>query len=69
MHNPSTFTPFKAWKGMDQHLERLLMDDYREFKCTPVMQPLKVVVTTFSFSFYYHQAHNYSWMLVMGPWN
>jgi len=54
---------------MDQHLERLLMDDYREFKCTPVMQPLKVVVTTFSFSFYYHQAHNYSWMLVMGPWN
>jgi hypothetical protein len=32
MHNPHLFTPFMAWKGLFQHLERPLMDDYHEFK-------------------------------------
>ncbi len=26
------FTPFMAWKGFFQHLERLPMDDYHEFR-------------------------------------
>ncbi len=32
MRNPQFFTPFMAWKGLFQHLEGLLMDDYHEFK-------------------------------------
>ncbi len=32
MHNPHLFTPFMAWKGLFQHLERPPMDDYYEFK-------------------------------------
>jgi hypothetical protein len=32
MHIPQFFTPFMAWKGLFQHLEGLLMDDYHEFK-------------------------------------
>jgi hypothetical protein len=31
MHNPRLFTPFMAWKGLFQHLERPPMDDYHEF--------------------------------------
>jgi hypothetical protein len=38
MHNPQLFTPFIAWKGLFQHLEGLLMDDYHEFKCAHEVQ-------------------------------
>jgi hypothetical protein len=30
--NPQFFTPFMAWKGLFQHLKRMPMDDYLEFK-------------------------------------
>jgi hypothetical protein len=32
MCNPQLFTPFMAWKGLFQHLKRLPMDDYHEFR-------------------------------------
>ncbi len=38
MCNPQLFTPFIAWKGLFQHLESLLMDDYHEFKCAHDIQ-------------------------------
>ncbi|PTQ40682.1 hypothetical protein MARPO_0038s0037 [Marchantia polymorpha] len=31
LRNPTLFTPFFAWKGLFQHLERPPMDDYHEF--------------------------------------
>jgi hypothetical protein len=32
LHNAKLFSPFLAWKGLFQHLEGLLMDDYHEFR-------------------------------------
>jgi hypothetical protein len=32
MHNPQLFTPSMAWKGLFQHLEGPLMNDYHEFR-------------------------------------
>jgi hypothetical protein len=31
LHNARLFSPFLAWKGLFQHLEGPLMDDYHEF--------------------------------------
>jgi len=38
MHNMQLFTPFKAWKGLFQHLEGPPMDDYHEFRCAHEIQ-------------------------------
>jgi hypothetical protein len=38
MHNPQLFTPFMAWKGLFQHLERPFMNDYHEFKSAHEIQ-------------------------------
>jgi len=32
LHNARLFSPFLAWKGLFQHLEGPLMDDYHEFR-------------------------------------
>jgi hypothetical protein len=32
LHNARLFSPFLAWKGLFQHLEDPLMDDYHEFR-------------------------------------
>jgi hypothetical protein len=31
LRNARLFSPFLAWKGLFQHFEGLLMDDYHEF--------------------------------------
>jgi hypothetical protein len=32
LRNTKLFSPFLAWKGLFQHLEGILMDDYHEFR-------------------------------------
>ncbi|CAM6092104.1 unnamed protein product [Calypogeia fissa] len=32
LQNATLFSPFLAWKGLFQHLEGPLMDDYHEFR-------------------------------------